>query len=277
MARRRWPVFRAPAVLTAALCGAAALVAWPDRDALRRRRVTTVTGGRTSAGRARVLLAVPLPPAAAAVAALVGALVSTPLVAVLGGAAGFVGARWSLSARADRVGDGRLRSLADGLGALAADLRSGRSLEAAIGAAAIACGDDECGRTLTRALRAPADRVENPDPALADAPRRIAAAVQLSARSGCSLAAVAGAVEDDLRARHRLRLELRAETAASRASAALLAGLPLLGLAMGHGIGVDAWGVLTGTGVGQVLLVAGVGLEAAGLAWSRRLVARATP
>jgi tight adherence protein B len=86
---------------------------------------------------------------------------------------------------------------------------------------------------------------------------------------------VAGAVEDDLRARHRLRLELRSAIAAPEASAALLAGLPLLGLAMGNGVGADPWGVLTGTGVGQILLVAGVGLEAAGLAWSRRLVARA--
>ena len=77
---------------------------------------------------------------------------------------------------------------------------------------------------------------------------RIAAAVRLSGRTGCSLAAVAGAVEDDLRARHRQRLELRAATAAPRASAALLAGLPVLGLAMGSGVGADPWGVLTGTG-----------------------------
>jgi tight adherence protein B len=240
--------------------------------------VTAVTGGRAPARRARVLRALPLPPSVAAIAGLVGALVSTPLVAVLGSVAGFLGARWWLSARADRQADGRLRSLADGLGALAADLRSGRSLEAAVGAAAVACADDECGRALTTGVRAPgAPLAGSADPVLADAFVRIGAAVALSARTGCSLAAVAGAVEDDLRGRHRLRLELRAATAAPRASAALLAGLPLLGLAMGSGIGADPWGVLTGTGVGQVLLVTGVGLEAAGLAWSRRLIARAVP
>jgi tight adherence protein B len=43
---------------------------------------------------------------------------------------------------------------------------------------------------------------------------------------------------------------------------------------MGSGIGADPWHVLTRTPIGQVLLVAGVGLEIAGLAWSRRLVAR---
>jgi tight adherence protein B len=46
---------------------------------------------------------------------------------------------------------------------------------------------------------------------------------------------------------------------------------------MGHGVGADPWSVLTRTGTGQILLVAGVALEAAGLAWSRRLVARAVP
>ena len=55
----------------------------------------------------------------------------------------------------------------------------------------------------------------------------------------------------------------------------LLAGLPLLALAMGSGIGADPWAVLTTTATGQVLLLLGVALEAAGLAWSARLVRRA--
>ena len=104
---------------------------------------------------------------------------------------------------------------------------------------------------------------------------RVAAAARLSARTGCSLAAVVDAVEDDLRARSRQRLELHSATAGSRASAALLAGLPVLGLVMGGGVGADPWHVLTTTPTGQVLLVAGVGLEVTGLAWSARLVSRA--
>jgi tight adherence protein B len=54
----------------------------------------------------------------------------------------------------------------------------------------------------------------------------------------------------------------------------VLAGLPALGLAMGSGVGAEPWRVLTTTGTGQVLLVVGVTLELAGLAWSRRLVGR---
>ena len=256
------------------LCCAAGLALWPDRAALRRLRVTTVLGRRDPPWRAGVGRAVPLPPAVAAIAALGGAVVSTPLVAVLGGAAAFLGARTWLSARAGRGSDGRLLALADGLGALAAELRSGRSLEAATRTAASACADAESGAALAATIRAPAAHRESEDPGVSDALVRIAAAVRLSGRTGCSLAAVAGAVEDDLRARHRLRLELRTATAAPRASAALLAGLPVMGLAMGHGIGADPWGVLTGTGTGQILLVAGVALEGLGLAWSRRLVAR---
>ena len=63
-------------------------------------------------------------------------------------------------------------------------------------------------------------------------------------------------------------------TAGPRSSARLLAGLPLLGLAMGSGVGADPWAVLTTTGSGQALLVAGVLLEVAGIAWTGRLVRR---
>jgi len=50
----------------------------------------------------------------------------------------------------------------------------------------------------------------------------------------------------------------------------------VLGLLMGSGVGAHPWTVLT-TGAGQALLVAGVALEIAGIAWTGRLVARAAP
>jgi tight adherence protein B len=216
---------------------------------------------------------------AAATAAASAATLSTALVAFLAAALAGVAARaWQSRRRADRLAS-RLRALTDGLGALAAELRSGRPLSAATGAAVAASGDEEGGRALARAVRAPA--VGPPEPAgadeavLADALGRISAAVVLSTRTGCSLAGVLSAVEDDLRARRRHREELRAATAGPAASALVLAGLPLLGLAMGSGVGADPWHVLTTTVTGQGLLVTGVGLELAGLAWSRRLVRRA--
>jgi tight adherence protein B len=99
--------------------------------------------------------------------------------------------------------------------------------------------------------------------------------VVLSTRTGCSLAAVLAALEDDLRARRRAQAELRAAVAGPQASAVLLSCLPALGLAMGSGVGADPWRVLTTTGTGQVLLVLGVALEVSGVVWSGRLVRRA--
>jgi tight adherence protein B len=255
-----------------ALAAAAAVLLWPTAGVRQRARVHRLSAGthrvaRASAGSCPVPLS-----AAAGIAALLGAVLSTPLVAVLAGVlAGLAGRAWS-ARRTSAAEEVRSLALVRGLGALAADLRSGRSLAAATEAAAVACGDERTGRELIRAVRAP----DRPPPEPAGEPvARIAGAVLLSGRTGCSLAEVLGALEDDLRARHRLELELRAATAGPRAGALLLAGLPVLGLAMGSGVGADPWRVLTTTGTGQVLLVAGVALEVAGVVWVGRLVRRA--
>jgi tight adherence protein B len=256
------------------VAGALALLLWPALPAERSRRLATasrpVPRPDPSGGR------VPVPAAVAVSVVAVGGVLSTPLVAVLGGVAAFFSARAWVARRTDGLTEKRLAALTEGLAALAADLRSGRSLDAATGAAVAACGDPGCGRALARALRSPGAGPEpGLDAALTEALGRISAAVRLSERTGCSLAAVVGAVEDDLRARAGHRQELGAAVAGPRASATVLAGLPVLGLAMGSGVGADPWAVLTTTATGQVLLVAGVALELAGVAWSGRLVRRA--
>ncbi|SDC43237.1 tight adherence protein B [Geodermatophilus telluris] len=261
--------------MTAALLlVAVAALLWPGGAALRRRRLRRLTRGHRPPG--RPALPPPAWPALAGAAAGAGGLlVSTPLVAALAAAVAGAGVRALLRQREGRRDEERLDALADALAALAAELRSGRPLEAATASAVTVCADDGSGAALARALRAPGSGAEALGTDLDRALTRVAAAVRLSERTGCSLAAVVGAVEDDLRARRRQRLELRSATAGPRASAALLAGLPLLGLAMGSGIGADPWAVLTTTVAGQVLLVLGVALEAAGLSWSARLVRRA--
>ncbi|HET6393603.1 MAG TPA: pilus assembly protein TadB [Blastococcus sp.] len=254
----------------ALLAAALAVLLWPARAAGHRIR-QVATGSEVVVPRTAALSA---PVTAAIVGAAGGLLLGTPLVAGLAASLAFVGGRsWAARARARRTDD-RLRSLTEGLGALGAELRSGRSFEAATGAAVAACADDECGTALARALRTPGTAAP-PGDELGTALERVSAGVLLSARTGCSLAAVAAAVEDDLRAGLRLRQELRTATAGPRASAMLLAGLPLVGLAMGSGVGADPWRVLTTTGPGQVLLVVGVALELLGLLWSERLVRRA--
>jgi tight adherence protein B len=256
------------AVVLAALC-------WPRGIDVRSR----LRGLSARAGPARAAPAflgrLPLPLVAAGTTVAVVAAVSTPLVAgVAGVLAGVAGRAWTRR-RSAEAEEARLIALIQGLGALSAELRTGRSLEAAIRAAASACGNEQTGRALLGAVRAPEQSPAGDGEGLAGPLARISAAVQVSGRTGCSLAEVVSAVEDDLRHRHRHEQELRSATAGPRAGALLLAGLPVLGLAMGSGVGADPWKVLTTTGTGQMLLVAGVGLELAGVAWAGRLVRRA--
>ncbi|WP_346621448.1 pilus assembly protein TadB [Blastococcus montanus] len=250
----------------ALLAAAGAAVLWPDGRALLRRRLRVVAGVPRPPGRP-----VPLPLLAAAGLGALGAVLSTPLVALLAAGGGALSARAWASRRVAASEETRLVALAEALGALAAELRAGRSLEDAVRGAAAACPDRHCAAALVSVLRAPP---AGPRDALAAELGRLSAAVALSARTGCSLATVVVAVEDDLRARLGHRRALRVATAGPRASARLLAGLPVLGLAMGSGIGADPWRVLTTTGPGQVLLVVGVLLEAAGIAWTGRLMHR---
>ena len=262
-------------VTALAAAGLAALL-WPGGGADRRLRLRRLTVPRRRPERSGSPRSpAPVVVIAAAGAVVLVAIVSTPLVAVLAGVLAGLGGRAWKRRRDDESGQRRLIGLMAGLTALAADLRSGRSLAEATDAAAAACGDDRTGRDLVRAVRVP-DRpgVEGSD-VLSGSLARLSGAVRLSGRTGCSLAEVLSSVEDDLRARSRAELELRTATAGPRAGAWLLAGLPVLGLAMGSGVGADPWSVLTTTGTGQVLLVAGVGLEVAGVAWSSRLVRRA--
>ena len=257
----------------ALLCLAGALLCWPTGGRAARlaappprRRAPDV--GSLTRGRAAVLL-----PAAAAGSA--GMLLSTPLVAVLAAGCGAVAGRSARRRATDRAAQRATRALVEALGALAAELRAGRSLTEATVSATDNCPDPGTARSLGQVLRLgeppPAEHDDAPGRALG----RVAAAVRLSARTGCSLAGVVTAVEDDLRARLHAEQELRSAVAGPRASAAVLAGLPLLGLLMGSGVGADPWRVLTTTGTGRVLLVLGVALELAGTAWSGRLVRRA--
>jgi tight adherence protein B len=198
-------------------------------------------------------------------------------VAVLAGScSAAAGHAWSAGRRRLR-NEADVAGLADGLAAFGAELRAGRPPEDAARLAGAASGRPGCAQALIRAVGSVGP---GPAPPLAEGPfpaalERISLAAGLSRHTGCSLATVIGAVEDDLRARQAHGRELRSLTAGPRASVALLAGLPVLGLAMGSGVGADPWHVLTATGAGQLLLVLGVGLELAGISWSARLTARA--
>lgn len=261
--------------MTALLLITGALLVWPETATRARRRLG---GAATRATFAPELLAVlgraPVAVVTGGIGATAGALFSTGLVAALLGVCSAVAGHVWTSGRRRLREEADLAALADGLGAFGAELRAGRTPADAARVAAAACGRSRSAGALIPAV--------TPGPAppvwagpVGEALTRTSVAADLSRRTGCSLATVIGAVEDDLRARHGHGRELRSLTAGPRASVALLAGLPLLGLAMGSGVGADPWRVLTATGTGQLLLVLGVGLELTGSAWSARLTTRA--
>jgi tight adherence protein B len=109
-------------------------------------------------------------------------------------------------------------------------------------------------------------------PDLAGLFSRLAAGWQVSVRSGASLAAVLALVEHDARARSRHARQVAAELAGPRATAALLAVLPCVGLALGTAMGAHPLAELLHTRGGQLSLLAGVLLDVAGTAWTLRLV-----
>ena len=106
---------------------------------------------------------------------------------------------------------------------------------------------------------------------------RLADAWSLADRYGIPLADLLEAVRSDTEPRVRFAAEVQARLAGPRATAAVLAGLPLLGLALGQAVGAAPLRVLSDTAVGQLLLVLGTGLACAGVWWSGRLVSGAVP
>ncbi|WP_432902489.1 hypothetical protein ACQP1S_02425 [Micromonospora matsumotoense] len=112
----------------------------------------------------------------------------------------------------------------------------------------------------------------NGDPAGTDRLERLArAAVRLADRTGAPLAELLERVEADARAFDRGMAAAAAQSAGANATALLLAALPLGGVALGYGIGVDPLAVLLHTPVGAACALVAMGLQAGGLLWAERL------
>ena len=103
----------------------------------------------------------------------------------------------------------------------------------------------------------------------------IGLAWQLGADTGMALAGVLDRVAADLHAEQEHRRTVEAVLAGPRASALMLAGLPLIGIVLGGAMGARPLAVLTSSIGGQLLCLVGVLLDVAGLVWMRRLLRRA--
>jgi tight adherence protein B len=100
---------------------------------------------------------------------------------------------------------------------------------------------------------------------------RLAVCWQLAHDHGLAVAALMRTAERDVIARERFSSRVRSGMAGARASAGVLAGLPLLGIGLGQLIGAHPLRFLMGAG-GIVLLI-GVSLSCLGLLWSDRITA----
>lgn len=202
-----------------------------------------------------------------AAATLTGAGPLALAVAVASGTALRVTAR---RARRRQV-DSLRTAVLDLLTALAAELRSGHQPRPALVAV---CGSGPA--VLAPVAAAARSPVTDPARALeiaaqeagAGALADLAVTWRVAADTGAGLAAVVDRVAATARSDAALRREIASQLAGPRATAALLAGLPLVGVGLGALLGADPLGFLLGPRAGRVCLLASVLLVAAGTAWT---------
>ncbi len=179
-----------------------------------------------------------------------------------------------------RIRPGPPLPIAELLGALSAELSAGQPTSSALLAASSGLVPHPCpqaaaaartGGDVPTALRAdagvPAARA--PD---SQALRGLAACWEVAEHSGAGLAVAVTRLGTGRRAAAAADAQLASELAAVRTSARLLAALPLFGLLIGQWIGARPVAWLLGGAVGRVILVAGLGLQLAGIAWLARMV-----
>ncbi|MCI4674403.1 type II secretion system F family protein [Candidatus Mycolicibacterium alkanivorans] len=248
----------------AGLLAAALLTAPPPRWRLRPR--LSRTAGRLPALLGVAILTVVLLPPAAVMA-----------IGILGGT---LGARRQRGRRRQRRRvDGQ--RLAAALETLVGELRVGAHPVTAFGVAASECdgpvGDSlravaaraRLGADVAGGLRAVAESSSVPAQW-----NRLAVCWQLATEHGLAMSVLMRAAQRDIVERQRFSDRVEAGLAGARATAVILAGLPVVGVLLGQLIGAEPIGFLVGGGVGGWLLVVGVALVCVGLVWADRLTDR---
>jgi tight adherence protein B len=161
---------------------------------------------------------------------------------------------------------------------LAAELSAGRPPEAALREAAVTwpafapvAEVSRLGGDVPGALR---EVAESPG---AGGLRLLAAAWTVSRRTGGGLGAATRRVAEAVRRDQATRGVVASELASARATARLMAGLPVVALLMGSGAGADPWSFLLRTPAGLACLAAGSATGIAGLWWIEQLARAVDP
>jgi tight adherence protein B len=218
--------------------------------------------------------------AAAMAGVALGGLVRSPAPVVLMPLAVWALLRIRRERALARMAAARRRAVAELCGVLAGELRAGRAPAQALSWAAADCGDEDFGARLAATLTVDSAQVPAALDELARLPgagdmRQVAACWRVSEGAGTGLARALGRLAAALRAEEARRAEIVAELAGPRATARLLAALPLFGLLLGSAMGADPLQVLLRTPYGLACLAGGIGLAACGLAWTERIARQA--
>ncbi|MET7475046.1 type II secretion system F family protein [Streptomyces sp. NPDC005648] len=211
-------------------------------------------------------------------AGLVLAVLGASVLPVVAGAVGVpLLRRVRLAGRVRRARERRGDAVIALCGALAGEVRAGRQPgEALLRAARDSGGLGDAQATVLAAARFGGDVPG----ALAGAARQpgaegllgLAACWRVAVDQGAGLADGLDRLEGALRAERDQRADLRAQLSGARSTALMLAGLPVLGLALGAALGADPLQVLLHTGAGLGCLVIGGLLEGLGMWWAMRIV-----
>ncbi len=260
----------------AATLSAAALLVYPSAPRRRLPRPARLPGQATPrAARAAGWVAACLVVAVALLLPL-----TTTLAAVAVGAT--VTLRYRRGCRLRRASD-EGRKLESALEVLVGELRVGAHPVRAFSVAA-----DETPGAVAGSLRAVAARAglgADVAAGLRDAARssalpaqwdHIAVCWELASEHGLAIATLMRAAQRDITERQRFSARVSSSMAGARATAAILAALPVLGVLLGQLIGARPLSFLLGGHAGGWLLVVGSALGCAGLLWSDRITDRLT-
>ncbi|GAC1442950.1 MAG: hypothetical protein NVSMB55_15060 [Mycobacteriales bacterium] len=168
----------------------------------------------------------------------------------------------------------------DALSLLGAELRSGRPAADALAAAA-GLGRDRTGAALRAAAGAArlggdvGGALLGGGSAVPEVLRGLAVCWQVCSTTGSGLAAGVERLEEGLRAAEAQRRDVESELAGPRATAGVLAVLPVAGLLLAAALGGHPLRILLHTPIGLACLACGLLLDGAGALWTSRLVAAA--
>jgi tight adherence protein B len=257
------------------LVGAGAVVALPRRRPGRRRFVGISRSAmrRLVEGLTAVVARLPRRRTSAVAAAAFGVAalpLTGPVGALIVGTYAGLAVRGLLRRRAVRAYRQERAMALDALCALAADLRAGVP-PAAVRAGRLT-GERASAAAGTVSSGSALGHLAGGSPAVRRLDDLARSAWRLAERTGAPLADLIERVEADARAMDRTALAATAQAAGARATAWLLAGLPLGGIALGYGIGVDPLQVLLHTPIGASCAAAAVLLQVVGLMWADRLI-----